>query len=78
MTDLKRCKDCVYHSDWDDVLDWINSRIFGSPTLDKCSHPDRWKNVDYVNGTVSPYTLCSTERCAGSCGKEGKNFESRK
>ena len=77
MTDLKLCKDCAHHKDYEGVFDWISSRIFGFPTLDKCFHPDRWKNVDYVNGTVSPYTTCSTERCSGSCGRIGKNYEER-
>ena len=78
MTELKLCKDCVYHKDYEGILDWISSRIFGFPTLDKCFHPDRWKNVDYVNGYVCPYTTCSVERCSGSCGRIGKNYEVRK
>ena len=78
MTDeLKLCKNCNHYKDYDDVFDWISSRIFGFPTLQKCYHPDRWKNVDYVNGTTCPYRLCSSERCGGNCGKEGKNFEER-
>ena len=75
---IKLCKDCKYFKDYEDVFDWISSRIFGFPTLQKCFHPDRWKNVDYVNGTTSPYTLCSIERCTGSCGRIGKNWEARK
>lgn len=78
MTELKRCKDCVYHKDYESVFDWISSRIFGFPTLHKCFHPDRWKDVNYVNGTVSPNTLCAIERCSGSCGRIGKNYEARK
>ena len=71
MTDeLKLCKDCKHYKDYEDALDWI-----GFPTLQKCYHPDRWKSVDYVNGTVRPYGLCSIERCGGNCGKEGKNWE---
>ena len=75
---IKTCRNCKYYKDYEDVFDWISSRIFGFPTLQKCSHPDRWKNIDYVNGTVSPYTLCSIERCTGSCGRIGKNWEARK
>jgi len=75
---IKTCHNCKYYKDYDDVFDWISSRIFGFPTLSKCSHPDRWKDVDYVNGTVSPYTTCSTERSYGNCGRIGKNWEARK
>lgn len=75
MTEIKTCRTCKYYKDYEGALDWINSRIFGFPTLDKCYHPDRWKSVDYVNGTTSPYGFCSVERCTGNCGKEGKNFE---
>jgi len=79
MTDeLKLCKDCKHYKDYEDALDWISSRIFGFPTLKKCYHPDRWKSVDYVNGTVRPYGLCSIERCGGNCGEEGKNWEERR
>lgn len=75
---IKTCRNCKHYKDYDGVFDWISSRIFGFPTLSKCSHPDRWKDVDYVNGTVSPYTFCSIERCTGSCGRIGKNWEERK
>lgn len=75
----KLCKDCKHYRDWEDAFDWISSRIFGCPTtLQKCYHPDRWKDDDYVNGTTDPYGLCSIERFTGSCGPGGKNFEARK
>jgi len=77
--EIKTCKSCNHYKDYEDALDWINSRIFGFPTLQKCYHPDRWKSVDYVNGTTCPYGLCSVERCCtGNCGKEGKNWEERR
>ena len=79
MTEMtKLCKDCKHYRDWEDAFDWISSRIFVCPTLQKCYHPDRWKDVDYVNGTTDPYNLCFIERHTGSCGKEGKNFEALK
>jgi hypothetical protein len=76
MTEIKSCINCKYYKDYKDPLEWVNSRIFGFPTPQLCTHPDRWKDVDYINGTVSPYTFCSVERkYGGSCGKEGKNYE---
>lgn len=75
MTEIKSCINCKHYKDYRDPLEWVNSRIFGFPTPHLCTHPDRWKDVDYVNGTVSPYTLCSVERRGGSCGREGKNYE---
>ena len=77
MTDIKTCRSCKHYKDYDDVFDWISSRIFGFSTLQKCFHPDRWKSVDYVNGTTCPYTFCSIERCTGSCRKEGNNWEAK-
>ena len=73
--ELKLCKDCKHYKDYEDALDWISSRIFGFPIWQMCYHPDRRKSVDYVNGTVRPYGLCSIERCGGNCGEEGKNWE---
>jgi len=75
---IKTCHNCKHYRDWEDAFDWISSRIFGCPTLQNCHHPDRWKYVDYVNGTTDPYGLCSIERRTGSCGPEGKNFEALK
>lgn len=77
MNDLKPCKDCKHYKDYKDSIDWVSSRIFRFPTFPMCFHPDRWKNVDYVNGTVSPYGFCSIERLTGSCGKIGKNWEAK-
>ena len=77
MTEIKTCRSCKYYKDYDDVFDWISSRIFGYPTLQKCFHPNRVKFVDYVNGTTSPYTTCSTERSYGFCEKEGYNWEAK-
>jgi hypothetical protein len=74
---IKTCRSCKHYKDYDDALDWIISRIFGFPTLQKCFHPNREKIVDYVNGTTSPYTTCSTERSYGNCGKIGKNWEAK-
>lgn len=75
--EIKTCYTCKHYKDYDGVLDWINSRIFQFPTLQKCYHPDRWKNVDYVNGTTCPYGICSVERCTGNCRKEGNNWEAK-
>jgi len=75
---IKTCHNCKHYRDWEDAFDWISSRIFGCPTLQNCHHPDRWKYVDYVNGTTDPYGLCSIERRTGSCGPKGKNWEARK
>jgi hypothetical protein len=69
MTELKPCYTCKHYEDYEVVLDWANH------TVPKCYHPDRWKSVDYVNGTTSPYGICSVERCTGNCGKIGKNWE---
>ena len=78
MTEIKTCRSCKHYIEYEDVFDWIGSRIFGFHTLQKCYHPDRWKDVDYVNGTTCPYGLCSVERrCTGNCGKEGKNWEAK-
>ena len=78
MTDeLKLCKNCNHYKDYDDVFDWISSRIFGFPTLQKCFHPNRKKIVDYVNGTTCPYTTCSTERSYGNCGIMRNNWEAK-
>jgi hypothetical protein len=77
MIDMKTCKSCKYYKDYDGVFDWISSRIFGFPTLQKCFHPNRVKFVDYVNGTTDPYGLCSIERRTGSCRKEGNNWEAK-
>lgn len=72
MTDeLKPCYLCKHYLDYEIVLDWTNQIV------PRCYHPDRLKYAD-VNGTTCPYTICSTERCTGNCGKEGKNFEARK
>ena len=78
MTEIKSCRNCKYYKDYDGIFDWISSRIFGFPTLQKCYHPNRVKIVDYVNGTTDPYNLCFIERHTGSCGPEGKNFEALK
>ena len=78
MTEIKTCHNCKHYKDYEGIFDWISSRIFVCPTLQKCYHPDRWKDVDYVNGTTDPYNLCFIERHTGSCGPEGKNFEARK
>ena len=75
--EIKTCKSCNHYRDYEDALDWISSRIFGFPTLQKCYHPNRWKNVDYVNGVVFPYTTCSTERSIGSCGIMRNNWEGK-
>ena len=75
---IKTCKRCNHYRDWENPLDWISSRIFGFPIVQKCYHPDRWKYVDYVNGTTDPYTYCFIERRTGNCSKEGKNWEARK
>ena len=72
---MKTCRSCKHYKDYEDALDWIISRIMGVTTLQKCYHPDRCKDVDYVNGTTCPYTYCSIERCTGSCRKEGNNWE---
>jgi hypothetical protein len=77
MTEIKTCRNCKYYKDYDDVFDWISSRIFGYPTLQKCFHPNRVKFVDYVNGTTSPYTTCSTERSYGNCGIMRNNWEAK-
>ena len=74
---VRPCKDCKHYKDYEDALDWIISRIMGVTTLQKCYHPDRCKDVDYVNGTTCPYTYCSIERCTGSCRKEGNNWEAK-
>lgn len=71
------CCDCKHYKDYEDALDWIISRIMGCPTLQKCYHPDRRKDVDYVNGTTDPYGLCSIERLTGNCKKEGNNWEAK-
>ena len=75
---IKTCRNCKYYKDYEGVFDWISSRIFGFPTLQKCFHPNREKIIDCVNGTVSHYTICSTERNYGNCGRIGKNWEARK
>ena len=72
---IKTCRSCKHYKEYEDVFEWIGSRIFGFPTLQKCFHPDRWKSVDYVDGTTDPYGLCSIERLTGSCRKEGNNWE---
>ena len=77
MTEIKTCRNCKYYKDYDGIFDWISSRIFGFPTLQKCFHPNRVKIVDYVNGTTCPYGLCSIERLTGSCRKEGNNWEAK-
>jgi len=77
MTEIKTCRSCKYYKDYEGVFDWISSRIFGFPTLQKCYHPNRWKNVDYVDGTVYPYTTCYAERNYGPCGKMGNNWEAK-
>ena len=46
---MKTCHNCKYYKDYDGIFDWISSRIFGFPTLQKCFHPNRVKIVDYVN-----------------------------
>ena len=74
---VRLCKDCKYYKDYDGVFDWISSRIFGFPTLQKCFHPNRVKIVDYVNGTTCPYTTCSTERSYGNCGIMRNNWEAK-
>ena len=56
MTEIKTCRSCKYYKDYDGVFDWISSRIFGFPTLQKCFHPNRKKIIDYVNGRVNPIT----------------------
>ena len=75
--ELKLCKNCNRSKDYEDALDWINSRIFGFPTLQKCYHPNRKKIVDYVNGTTSSYTTCSAERSYGNCGIMRNNWEAK-
>ena len=77
MTEMKTCRNCKHYKDYEDALDWIISRIMGVSTLQKCYHPNRWEDVDYVNGTTSSYGLCSIERCTGNCGKEGNNWEAK-
>lgn len=78
MTEIKTCTTCKYYKDYRDVFEWITTRILGFPPPQLCTHPDRWKNIDYVNGTMSAYTFCSTERnCGGNCGKEGFHWEQR-
>ena len=74
---VRLCEDCKYYKDYDGVFDWISSRIFGFPTLQKCFHPNRVKIVDYVNGTTCPYTTCSTERSYGNCGIMRNNWEAK-
>jgi len=71
------CRSCKYYKDYEGVFDWISSRIFGFPTLQKCYHPNRWKNVSYVDGTVESYTTCSTERSSGNCGIIRNNWEAK-
>jgi len=77
MTEIKTCRNCKHYKDYEGIFDWISSRIFGFPTLQKCYHPNRWKNVDYVDGTVYPYTTCSTERSSGNCGIMRNNWEAK-
>ena len=77
MTEMKTCRNCKYYKDYDGIFDWISSRIFGFPTLQKCYHPNRVKFVDYVNGTTCSYTTCSAERSYGFCEKEGYNWEAK-
>ena len=77
MTEMKTCHNCKHYKDYDGIFDWISSRIFGFPTLQKCFHPNRVKIDDYVNGTTCPYTTCSTERSYGNCGIMRNNWEAK-
>ena len=67
---MKSCKDCLWCKPY--------GFLFKDYTYAKCTHPSHM-HLDLVSGKhVLKRAYCNLERGGGQCGKDGKNWESKK